>query len=319
MTTPAPDKPAVVPGFDATAIAALGRKAAELQVVALDDYEAANGDLGLPTTVPLVFDPATGKPLDVRALFEAWRIRPTRKRGTAKVNTLQSFTDLVDRHADASRSVVFADADWRKPSLTAVLDYHAVDSGPDLASHGTHRVHYAYPLSDEWRAWVDADGKSFEQVEFAAFLEDRIADLADPTPQEREHFEQTFGTKIATPAEVFTLARGLEVKVEARVKAASRLQDGAAQIVFEEEHRDAKGEAIRVPGMFFLQVAPFVMGAPVRLPVRLRYRVAGGSIRWQFVMFNPGSFVAERVRADLNMVAEVTGLPVFEGTPEMSA
>jgi hypothetical protein len=53
--------------------------------------------------------------------------------------------------------------------------------------------------------------------------------------------------------------------------------------------------------------------------VRLRYRVAGGSIRWQFVMFNPGTFVAERVRADLAMVAEVTGLPVFEGTPEMSA
>jgi len=97
------------------------------------------------------------------------------------------------------------------------------------------------------------------------------------------------------------------------------LQTGAAQIVFEEEHRDANGNVLKVPGLFLLSIAPFFMGEKARIPVRLRYRVAGGKIIWFYQICRPDLAVTTRVREDLAIVAEETALPTFEATPEMSA
>ncbi|TIP21885.1 MAG: DUF2303 family protein, partial [Mesorhizobium sp.] len=73
--------------------------------------------------------------------------------------------------------VIFADADWRNPSFTAVIDYHEDVSG-GLAAFGKHRIQYAFPLSEEWKKWIEMNGEPMKQAEFAYFLEDRVAELS---------------------------------------------------------------------------------------------------------------------------------------------
>lgn len=309
-----------------TAIKALTKLGAEAAGVSLYPVPRPDGEagIGLPETITVaVRHGAEPKIESIASLLEASRTKPRAKAGTAKALTLRAFIDLTKRHM-TEHSVVFADSTWTAPSLTTVVDYHrlnaetAQDGAVEVgaAENLKHRIVYPFPLSEEWRAWVGQNGKPMDQAEFAAFLEDRIADLSSPMEFERAQYEPLFGTTLATPADLIQLARGLAVNVEAKVKNAQTLQSGETSIQFEEVHKDADGKPIRVPGLFMLQVAPFFMGALARIPVRLRYRVRAGTLVWFYQIWRPEFFVAERVQNDVILVAKDTGLPTFEGAPE---
>lgn len=269
---------------------------------------------GLPKTIPVVFDTRTGVMASACGLVESYRFAPSRKRGKAKALTLASFIDLTNRHK-TEHSVVFAATDWRAPGFTAVIDYHVKESG-GAADNLSHRIEYAFPASEEWKAWVAMNGEAMEQGDFAAFLEDRIADLSAPTDAEKIWLERDFGTKVATPAQLIQLSRGLQVNVSSVVKNVVNLASGEASIAFDEQHSDGDGQPLKVPGIFMLSIAPFFMGEKISLPVRLRYRKKGQGLVWFFQMYRPDQFVTERVRDDLDTVATQTALPTFEGSPE---
>lgn len=268
---------------------------------------------GLPSSVPVLIDNRNGTAQPAASLIENFRFKPSRKRGTAQALTLQSFIDLTNRHKTTD-SAVFAATDWKAPSFSAVIDYHAKEGA--LADNLRHRISYAFPASEEWKAWVAQNGEPMEQGLFAAFLEDRIADLSAPTDAERIWLERDFGTTVATPAQLIQLSRGLQVNVDSVVKNIVNLATGEAQVAFEETHTDGDGKPLKVPGLFMLAIAPFFMGEKISLPVRLRYRKSGQKIVWFYQMYRPDQFVTERVRDDLITVAGKTELPTFEGSPE---
>ncbi len=200
---------------------------------------------GLPGEVPILINRKNGSASSIRSLIEEYREKPDRKKGTAIVNTLDSFVALTNRHKTGN-SAIFADTDWRKPSLTTVVDYHERETG-GLADNGKHRVHYPFPLSEEWQAWIAQDGKPMDQGDFAEWIEDHLPELAAPDPREAEHYLETFGLKVAAPNEMVALSRGLQIHVESRVKNNVVLQSGEGQITWDEEHRDAAGNRIIHP------------------------------------------------------------------------
>lgn len=300
-------------GADIEAISKLADKAGSK----LEILERTDGQHGIPDHVPVFVNRESGRVDAVAELFERFRFAPARKSGTAKVTTLESFIELGQRH-ETDDSAIFADTDWQKPSLTMVVDYHQAVAG-GVADNGKHRIRYDFPLSDEWKAWVAVDGKPMDQGDFAEFIEDHIAELSTPDGLEEEEFRHKFGFRVAYPTEMHTLSRGLQVFAETRVKNAVTLQTGEGQISFEEEHRDANGNKIDVPGMFILSVSPFFMGEPCRIPVRLRYRLAGGSIKWIVKLYRPDVYITQQVMRDMEKAASETGAPAFHGQPEMSA
>ncbi|MDX0213115.1 DUF2303 family protein [Sinorhizobium meliloti] len=270
---------------------------------------------GVPWTIPVFVDRKSGAVSNVADLFERFREHPRRKSGTAKVATLESLISLIDRHK-TEHSAIFAETNWEKPSITAVFDYHEAKNG-GLADNGKHRAHYEFPLSEEWKARVKINGKPLEQVEFAEFIEDHIAELSAPDSFEAEDFRGKFGFKVAYPNELVALSRGLQVHAETRVKNNVVLQSGEGEITWDEEHRDAQGNKLTVPGMFILSIAPFFMGDPTRIPVRLRYRVSGGKVLWICQLYRPDVHITQQVMRDLERVANETELPHFQGSPEM--
>ncbi len=282
-------------------------QAAMTDIVTID---RPDGYPGLPENIPALLNRNNGQVQSVYELFTPWRNRPERVVGTAKIETLDSFIELVERHKTAA-SAIFAMTDWRKPSLTAIIDYH-----DDEPANCKHRIHYAFPLSEDWQAWLAINGKPLNQTEFAEFIEDHIEDLASPDDAEKNSFNINFRTRVAEPSDLITLSRGLQINAEMRVRTAVKTQSGESQIVFEEEHKDASGAPIDVPGIFILCVAPFFDGERCRIPVRLRYRVKEGKINWSIQLFRPDVHVTKQVRADLIRAALATELPRFEGAPE---
>jgi len=269
---------------------------------------------GLPESIPVLINKQTGAMTGVKSLFELHRTHPERKSGTANVTTLESFIDLVDRHKTED-SVIFADTNWKAPTLTAVIDYHRKPSGGN-ADFIQHRIHYAFPLSEEWQAWVKHDGTVMSQEDFAVFIEDHIQELSAPDSEEAEYYQEIFGFKVAYPNELQALSRGLAVTVSQNVKSNVVLQSGEGEIVFEESHTDRQGNKFTVPGLFILNIAPFFLGDTCRIPVRLRYRVRGGAAVWFYNIYRPDKHITEQVRRDLENAANTTGLPQFQGAPE---
>ena len=294
------------------AIAELARNAAGVEIQSL----TLNGD-GLPSSVPLAR--RHGERPDytsLKALAEEWRLFPERKKGTATVGTLASFIELTERHAHES-SAIFADLDWRNPSMTAIVDYHGGKDG--IPAWCQHRIHYPFPRSEQWQTWVAMNGKPMKQEEFAAFIEDNIGDLSSPMDMEVTEFERKFMTKIATPSELVTLSRGLQVHVSSRASSAVTLQSGEGEIVWDEVHNDAAGKKLTVPGIFMLQIPIFHTGELQRIAVRLRYRVREGAVIWFYQMYRPDIAVTERVTEDVEAAAEAMKLPWYAGTDEARA
>lgn len=291
-------------------IAALAyQSGSDLQTITLNEPLS-----GLPKSIPVLINKQTAALSGVKALFEAHRTHPERKIGTARVTTLESFIELTERHK-TEHSVIFANTDWRQPSLTAVIDYHCKPNG-GAADYGQHRIHYEFPLSEEWKAWQKQDGEVMSQEDFARFVEDHVQELSAPDSEEADYWQGLFGFKVAHPNELQALSRGLQVTVNQNVKSNVVLQSGEGEIVFEEDHRDAQGNKFTVPGLFVLAIAPFFLGDVCRIPVRLRYRVRGGAAVWFYNIYRPDKYITEQVRRDLENAAAATGLPQFQGAPE---
>lgn len=296
-----------------------------------------------PLILPVV-DPDTGitalavvgndsvEPLSER-FFDGARDNPRFRRGTAALTRIESFVDHVKRFGDGD-TVVFADDSRTAPKLTAILDYHRADQNEVDAEgnarrqhgdyrHGKHRTTFAFPLSDEWKAWIAKDGVVLSMAQFALFLEDRIGDIAlagDDFPEDVARFVAVNGGEgsIADYATLIELSRGLKVYEQANVEEATNLASGEGHIRFSVEHetRGRSGGVLKVPTMFFIAIPVFNKGPFYRIAARLRYRKTAEGVKFWFDLYRADrSFDHAFVEAVDKVEAETPATVLF-GSPE---
>ena len=307
------------------------------------EYLRTLGDVRLETlshdgvTAPVLVLPS-GKILQsVKKHLDEFRARPERKQGTAALTSLDSFIAHANRFKD-TQSAVFANDDRKAPSLTAVLDYH--ESGDGKPRFGRHRGFYAFPLSDEWKAWSEKNGAKLGQKNFAEFIEDRIADVMAPPPSVAERIGEEipesasggdFGTRtpdeqlaylarliggnFAGPARLMELSRGLSIHANESIENAVTLATGETSLVYKADHVNGQGEKVRVPNLFLISIPVFLNGPRYRIAVRLRYRLAGGVV-WFFELYRADKVFDHAFDEACAKVSAEIGLPLFRGAPE---
>lgn len=294
-------------GSEAGAAVAAALKFGESQVVTLDYQPEAPGILVVPE----------GRRVEsVKKYRDEYAKAPDRRKGTAKLTTLDSFIDHTNRFKD-TESAVFADVTNRAaPKMIAVFDYHL--KGPDgKPRFGQHRGEYAFPVSDEWKAWT-AQREPMTQEAFAEFLEERILDVMEPSSIGPGTIDMAarLGITYASPQRVMELSRGLTIRVGQQVSAYNNLSSGEAQIGFTEAHQDQAGGPLNVPGGFAIAIPVFRGGDAFTMAVRLRYRVKAGSISWSFAVQQIDKVWDTSVDEACGAVRQKTELPLFYGSPE---
>lgn len=254
------------------------------------------------------------------SIFDEYLAAPRFRRGTATLTDLDSFIGHVNRFK-SEESVVFANDDRARPGLAAVLDYHPAGS-ESAPAFGRHKSTFAFPLSDEWKAWQAHDKEAMSLTDFAQFLEDRIVDVEHPadatfSDERTNDFIDKLGGKgrLASPTRLLELSQGLSINENSTVKEASRLQSGEGHVVFESEHVDANGLAVDIPSMFVLTIPVFKNGAYYRVLARLRYRVRGGVTFW-YELWRTDLVFDHAFKEALDKVRQETSLPVLLGSPE---
>ena len=283
--------------------------------------EGENADQTIRKGVEIASVPVGRTLVSIKKLLDEYRLRPERKAGTSELTTIESFVDQMNRSKDED-SVIFADvANRTEPKLIGVFDYnHAGPTGDPR--FGQHRAVYRFPLSEEWKAWTGKAIENIGQAEFAEFLETRIMDVIDPASLDVEGqgtiaaFCRQLGIKPASPQQLMELSRGLAVNVEHRVVQNINVGTGEAQISFGETHTDAKGAPARVFGGFAIGIPVFYGGAAYQIPVRLRYRVKDGQVKWTLQPQRLVEVWDDAVKESVNAVTTKTGLTTLFGTPE---
>lgn len=263
---------------------------------------------------------STGVSALPESLFDDYRDEPKHRRGTATLLSLDSFIDHVNRFKDED-TVVFADNNRAAPSLTAVLDYHHAGSESG-ARFGKHRSAFAYPLSDEWKAWQAKNAEGMKMIDFAHFLEDRIIDVMPVSliqlGDDAKLFVDTLGGmgKVADPAKLMQLATELSIFESSVVRSANNLSTGEGAIEFQTEHLDQQGQKLIVPSLFVLGIPVFKNGPVYQVIARLRYRKAGGSITFYYELWRTDRVFDHAFDESVKAVEERTSALVLLGRDE---
>lgn len=300
---------------EVSAVGELAKQAALApSVVSITSPDGCQGQF---VQIPVIADGKLTVRLDsVTRFYDEYRTRPAQRKGTATLGDLASLIKHVNRFKDTD-SVVFADTDRNNPTITAVLDYHKAGSSSD-PRFGYHRSHYEFPVSDEWKAWTGASGREMSQGSFAEFIESRIVDVVEFSPEFKsaQAFAEKCGITFATPAQVMELSRGLSITVDSKLATTVNLQNGIRQIQFSENHVGDNGTALKVPGAFLVGIPAFRGEARYQVCVRLRYRKSGATLNWIMDLWRHEEVFDAAIRDACEKVEQATGLPLLYGNPE---
>jgi len=252
---------------------------------------------------------------DITRLVDQFRERPRFRVGRTNLTDIDSFIAHVCNNSRLE-SIIFANRDLSNASLTAIYDYHqstVTDDGEpgmcvDIAT-------YSFPFSEEYRKWLEHNGKPMLQGQFAEFLEDRIIDIfpAEELTDSLTVFASKLGADYASPQEIMEVSRGLTLRAEQTVRQATKTSSGEVEIVFHEEHKSGSGEKLKVPNLFLIGIPIFDSGEGYRIPVRLRYRLTEGRVRWHYEIYQLERFVRDAIDEACRKVSSETGLSLLFG------
>lgn len=291
------------------------------------------------TSAHLVATPSHRKVEDLTAKHReaAEFLKPARRKGTARLDDLQSLIDWANRFKGPT-SALFAKPDLNAPTITCIADYHAegpadqaTATGDPTARHCHHRAIYSFPLSEEWKAWTGVSGKPLEKDDLGEFIEANAKDIMDPTaailaakesdknqPWENRLIQtaQQIEGRYGQLTQLLQMSRQFQVYETSNLKVTSNRDTGESEIQFLNEHKGADGKPLQIPNLIIIAIPVFMGGAPYRMPVRFRYRKMGGAVRFILSIYNPEKAFEAAFKEAVEEATEKTDLPTFKGTPE---
>ncbi len=233
--------------------------------------------------------------------LEKWLPVPRRKRGVAEPATVEAFMGYVARHRTPATTV------WVHPtdgSLVAILDDHEAELGagndPSQAGHGQHRAELDLKQTPEWKFWIGKDGHTFSQESFTEHIEDGVKEIVTPEP-----------------AAMLEIASTFHAKGELTFSKVTNLQNGNAQLGYNEQANATAGEAgeMEIPREIELAVAPFIGGPRYKLIARFRYRIRGGALTLTYRLDRPHDVVRDALQKVAEDVEAAFPGVVFIGEP----
>jgi uncharacterized protein YfdQ (DUF2303 family) len=278
--------------------------------VAVDAAVAATAPHRLPDSgrhVIVTPPGSTAVVLDVDSTFEKHAPYPRRRRGTFTTTNPESLADYINRHQDLDRTEVWANVDSGK--IVAVLNGHEKADGPVSedgydAGWGDHRAEFETVLTPEWKTWVARDDMSFNQLDFAEFIEDNLPDIVDPEPATLLEMAQTFDS---TGNVVF--------------RSQNRLATGERELIYKEEVDANAGVdgRLTIPETFTVALQPFEGAQKYRVVARLRFSIREGRLTLKYKLERPRDVLKAAFEDVIDSVGtlldEKHGVPIFRGVP----
>ncbi|MFT4171783.1 MAG: DUF2303 family protein [Rhodocyclaceae bacterium] len=227
---------------------------------------------------------------------------PFRKLAVVRLHDAESFTDYIQRHGIENQTTIWCAANYTAGSVQflAVVNDHGAAS--HAAAWRDHRATFQPEFSEEWKRWVGMNKKPFTQVEFAAFIEDNIKDVASVEGS-------------PTGSQMLEMAIAFEANQDVRFKSAVRLQNGGVQMAFIQDDDAQTLQKMQVFDRFSIGLPVFWNGDAYRIDARLRYRVRDGKLTFWFELIRQDKVLEAATQTLIQAIREKTAMPFFFGDP----
>lgn len=231
----------------------------------------------------LLVVPAGMTVIDLQAFTDKRATRPARQTGTISTNTVGDLIDVSKRFALAEESTCYMDVEATGAGKIMTVLNHARGGAAPAPGHGDFKVLHTLKVSPILKAWTDVSVRWLSQKEFATFVEQRILDLIAVDANSSLHqFAGMLQAKFASPAEMYTATKGIDIRVNQEFKQAVNLDTGAVALSFVETHEKG-ASTIEVPRLFAIRSPVWEGGTEYEIPVRVRYEIQGDDkkIKWR--------------------------------------
>lgn len=261
---------------------------------------------------PVLLVPKDMQTFNLRSVLDEYRTRPRRRTQAAKLIDVKSFSDHVKRYAAGVEKGVTLYATIDPAQITATYDDHTTDQLPGFAQD---TASYSFPISKAWKAWIENALSGASLTEFASFLEDNLADVVDPSTagDGAQKFATRFSVEYASADRILQLSRGLALKERSEVQHSVNLGSGEGEVSWKVSHEDKEGGKLNVPGAVLIAIQVFDGGPMYQIPIRIRYRVKDGQLRWWLLAHRSDLAREKAIRDVCNQIATDTGAPLFYG------
>lgn len=230
---------------------------------------------------------------DISKQVEARNPEPDRKHGTVSLASLQSLLDYCEDQAMQGEAYVYADPDRR--TITAVFNDHR-----HVPGWRDHRAVFAAAFTPEFQKWLSNNGsdKAKSQEAFAEFIEDNLADIAEPAAHQ-----------------LLEVATTIQAKTDINFSSAKRLDNGQVQLGYTEtiDARAGANGALSIPREFTLGLRIFKNGEGYRLTARLKYRLHSGNVKFWYELDRPERAIEDAFAGYVHEVREKSGYRVLLG------
>ena len=188
-----------------------------------------------------------------RALDE---LPPVRKSGQYAVTDPDDFLEYLAKHG-SDRTELWGDD--KTGRIRAVIDAHASLT----PGHEQHTATLNLPYTRDWREWVERDGKTSGQVDFAEFIEDHLPNFVDPSG-----------------ADMLELAQSFQATSKGDFASSQRLKSGETELLYTETISASAGKkgSLAIPDTFGIGIQVYERGPAYKVEARFRYRINGGSL-----------------------------------------
>lgn len=229
--------------------------------------------------------------VDLTAAYEKTLEHPMRKRGEVQLKDVASLLAYISDQAAEDSGYLYADPDAM--SITAVLN----DQRSSAPGWRDFRATFKAEFTPEFQKWKNHSGQAKSQTEFAEFIEDNFADIAEPAAQH-----------------LLDVATTIQATTGINFSSAKRLQDGQVQLTYNEniEAKAGANGALTIPKEFTLGLRIFKNGEGYRLKARLKYRLSSGSLKFWYELDRPERSIEDAFEGYLAKVRE-SGYTVLLG------
>jgi uncharacterized protein YfdQ (DUF2303 family) len=225
--------------------------------------------------------------------LEKYHADPTRMRGQVDVFDVASFNIIVASN-DHGATSIYLDRSVTAPAIVGILN-GADESGPGW---NDYRVNLVFRETPQWAKWRGMDGRMMPQAAFAEFIEDNLADIADPPS-----------------GAMLEIATYLQVTRVTDFKSATRLSSGAIQFqnVQTDDAKVAAG-SMAIPETFKIGLPLFQGGKSYAVVARFRYRLTDGKLTLGFKLQRVEDIVVDIFNDLVAQIERGTNVSVLEGT-----
>lgn len=278
------------------------------------------------TQATVLFVPNGMSVESAKKYINEFRKNPERRVGVHIASRLPSFVDLTKRfiedNPEKGEAVIFGECEVSgnsiKANLTTILDFHPANPNNEDARNRGHKISYNFPISVQFKPWLEKNAKGMSQEDFALFLEEHLPEIVIATDEEKASInglKPNFGE----PLRILELSRDLVIYSSEEVVQTFKPSSGEREIKFSVTHKtgeakNATGTVANIPDFFVVRSPIFAGGADERILVRLRYRKVDGAVVWFYELYRLDKILNLAFDEAVKVVREQTKLPLYVGT-----